>query len=529
MAVVVTAAARDHGDTWPQLGELGREAVVGGAVVGDLEDLDRPVDQARRHLRLRVRGQERVDLPVAREEHDGEQVRVRSLAARRRRPQHAKAEPAQPEAVSCADLENRNAAILRRGEGVALLLPRHGQTRIEHTLDGEPAQNVRGAADVVALRMRQDDRRQAAYAERAQLPGHVRLRRPLVDEDRALRHLQQHGVALADVQEGDPQARRRRQPRVRRQLPGEECRDERRRERDRGRAAPARQPLEPEQRERDGEQERDREAGVDLRERESRDGLGAGGDVRGEPPVQPRERERCRRQHRRQQRPDERGPEQRRDRERDEHVREERPQRHAPELEPQDRGGGRPAGGRDGERVADPGRHRVALERRLHARHDDEDGCDGGERELEARLEQRRRRPGEQDGRADGEEVPAVARPRDEPRERRESARDPRAHDRRLPADREDVRDDRGDRERLADEAADAEQPREADDPDREISDVLAGDGEQVVEPGRLELVLELRGQPLVLAEDDPDEHGSPLPFEPRRDRLRDVAAEPVR
>jgi hypothetical protein len=64
MPVVVVAPARDHGDLRPQLAQLVREAGVGGAVVGDLEDLDGPVDEPCGDVGLGVGGEQRVDLAV---------------------------------------------------------------------------------------------------------------------------------------------------------------------------------------------------------------------------------------------------------------------------------------------------------------------------------------------------------------------------------------------------------------------------------------------------------------------------------
>ena len=63
------------------------------------------------------------------------------------------------------------------------------------------AQDVGRATDVVPLRMRHHQQRQLADAEPPQLMRHVRLGWALVDEHRALRHLQQRRVSLTDVEE----------------------------------------------------------------------------------------------------------------------------------------------------------------------------------------------------------------------------------------------------------------------------------------------------------------------------------------
>ena len=171
---------------------------------------------------------------------------------------------------------------------------------------------------------------------------------------------------------------------------------------------------------------------------------------------------------------------------------------------------------------------RVALERKPELWQQQEDRADGGERELEARLEQGGRGPRQQDRRTQGEEVPAIARTGEEPRERGQATGDSGAHDRRLPADCEDVGSDRADRRDLGRQPVDPQQPGEPEHSDRKERDVLSRDGQQVVEPGGLEVAAELVGEPLVLAEHDSREHGTPVAGESRGDRARNVRAEPV-
>ena len=264
-------------------------------------------------------------------------------------------------------------------------------------------------------------------------------------------------------------------------------------------------------------------------EREPADHPRAGGDVGRQPAVQPAERERSSGQHGLDQRADECDPEQRPDRERDERVGQQRVDGNAAELQPEDRRGRGAAGGRDGERLAEPVGERVALERTPEPGQQQEDRADRGERELEAGLEQARRRPREQHRSSEREEVPAVPRAGQQPGERGEAAGDAGADDRGLPADREHVAGDRRDRDHLGGEAWDAEQPRQPEDAERQEGDVLARDGEQVVEPGRLEVVAQLVGQPLVLAEHDPGQHSVALPLERRGDRARDMRPEAIR
>ena len=249
---------------------------------------------------LRVGRQERVDLAVA------------SRAARRRdcsdpasgapgpvRPEHAEPEPAEPEGIAGSGLDDRDAARRQRPRARR---PRTGRRRraAGSSTRSTPmrAEHRLRAADVVALRVREDERRQPADAEVSELLRDLRLGRPLVDEDRALRNLEQDRVALTDVEERDPEAGRRRQLRPRAELPDEQRRHdrrgagERRGRRQRGsrcragaRAASrgGRRPPSPEPICANGSPPTSR---------------AHGGDVGGEPAVQPRERERRRRQQR---------------------------------------------------------------------------------------------------------------------------------------------------------------------------------------------------------------------------------------
>ena len=155
----------------------------------------------------------------------------------------------------------------------------------------------------------------------------------------------------------------------------------------------------------------------------------------------------------------------------------------------------------------DPDRgQRVALKPGAQAWHTDEDPGNRCERQLETRLEQGRRRPREQDQSAQGEEVPAVTRSRHEPGERCERAGDSRADDGRLPADGEHVRCDRADRQELAGDPRNPQQPRQAVDAERDVGDVLAGDGEQVGKTRGTEVLADTVRKSLVLAENDTED-----------------------
>ena len=148
-------------------------------------------------------------------------------------------------------------------------------------------------------------------------------------------------------------------------------------------------------------------------------------------------------------------------------------------------------------------RKRQAVELAPDARNGDEDRGDGGERQLEAGLQERRRHPRHQHQRADGEEVPTVARARGEPRKRGESSGDRGAGHRRLPADGKHVGGDHAERRELPERSRESEEPAEQEDARGEERDVLPRDGEQVVETGGAEVVLHVVRQPFVLAEHD--------------------------
>ena len=104
----------------------------------------------------------------------------------------------------------------------------------------------------------------------------------------------------------------------------------------------------------------------------------------------------------------------------------------------------------------------------------------------------------------------------------------PGPHHRRLRADGEHVRADGRERPDLARHARDAEQPRDEQHAARDERDVLARDGEQVVEPRGTERVPQVFVEPFVLAEHDPEQHGTPLTGDTRRERGADRRPEPV-
>ena len=192
----------------PKVAKLAGEARILRSVVRDLQDLHRRHGKPRGDVRLGVGGKEHVRRPVRRREDDGVQVRILGRAARVRRPQDAQDEPSYSEARSCANDAHGNAA--RSAQPPApprapARSPREPGSRIWATRSA--ANDVGRAADVVALRVREYERRERADAHAGELPRDVCLRRALIDEDAGSRRLEQDRVALADVEERHAQAR----------------------------------------------------------------------------------------------------------------------------------------------------------------------------------------------------------------------------------------------------------------------------------------------------------------------------------
>lgn len=416
----------------------------------DLEHLDGREVELRGDIRLGIRGEEDVGRAVRREHHDRVQVRILARHRAPVRPEDAHRKPAEPKHLAGPCPLDPHARRRGRDRRAPLVRPPPRLARVEELTHAEPADDLGGAADVVPVRMRQDDRGERADPQPPQLRRDAGLRRSGVDEDRPLPDLEQLGVPLPHVEERHAQTRRRR-PRRARAGDGPRERDRPSGEHGDEDAAPSpprccddRGAGAPDPREDESSAKR-----VDLCAGQLRDETCGERDPGGRPPSEPRQRDRRRRQQGRDHRSREAEPEERRDRRLRQRVREDAPQRHAAEVEPEDRGRPRPAGHRDRERSPDHlrehERERQRLQPPVDARHDDEDRGDGCERQLEARVEQRRRVPDEEHERAEGEEVPAVPLPRGEPGERRQRAGDGSPHDGRLPADGERVRGDGAD------------------------------------------------------------------------------------
>ena len=221
-------------------------------------------------------------------------------------------------------------------------------------------------------------------------------------------------------------------------------------------------------------------------------------------------------------------PEQRRDDGRRHRVGDHGVRRHGAELEEEDRRGGDAARDRHGDDGCRRTRQRVSLQPAHQARHEREDRGDGRERELKAGVEQVVRVPREQHERSEKQEPPAIPLAGTHPRERCEAARHAGPYHRRLRADGEHVRADRRERPDLPRHPRDAEQPCDEQHAAGDERDVLTRHGEQVVEPRGTERVPQVFVEPFVLAEHDPEQHGTPLAGDARRERGGDRSPEPV-
>ena len=175
VAVVVPRPDRDHRDAGSQHPEELRKACVLRAVVRDLQDLDPAQRQPRRHVALRVGGEQDVGCAVAREQDDGVLVRVLAGKPGTVRPEDAEPQLADAVDLAGADDVDRDIVLARgRARGALVARRRRGRkSRVDHGTDAQPTDHVGRAADVVALRVRQHDRRQRPEPEAAELARHI--------------------------------------------------------------------------------------------------------------------------------------------------------------------------------------------------------------------------------------------------------------------------------------------------------------------------------------------------------------------
>ena len=181
------------------------------------------------------------------------------------------------------------------------------------------------------------------------------------------------------------------------------------------------------------------------------------------------------------------------------------------ELDPRDGRRRETARGRDADELREFVRDRVALESSDDPRRDDEDRGNGGERQLESRVEQRVRVPREEDGRADEERLPTVPLPRREPREGAERRGDAGAHDGRMETDRERVRGNGGEGRDLCDDPSEPGEEHDRDGGASDRRDLQAIDGKAVIQPRRAEVGKQRLPDEVRAAEDDRLDDASPL------------------
>ena len=157
-----------------------------------LQDLDRCASRRRGDVGLGVGGEQHVRLAVARQEHDRALVRVLARQPGAVRPEHPKPQPTEPERRRRREPRRPGPRARRPTASAAsssALVAR--EPRVEHRVHGEPRAARLRAADVVALRCVSTSAESRRTPSVAQLPATSRFGRPLVDEDRALRHLEQ--------------------------------------------------------------------------------------------------------------------------------------------------------------------------------------------------------------------------------------------------------------------------------------------------------------------------------------------------
>ena len=441
--------------------------------MADLQDLDRRRAQRYGDVALRVGGEQGVDAAVGREQDRGVVVRVVCRGGLALGPQEPEPEAAEPVALARPRYGDRDTPLARRSKRALAERVREGQRRLEDKPDVQALDHLGSSADVVPGRVREHEQVEPADAERAQLIGDAGLRRPLVHEHRRAGHLQERGVALANVEDRDAQAVRRRRCVLGPAPPRDEKHEGERADGDRPRPSRRLQPKQDCDEERragkGGERPRRRHLSVGK----TADGASAPPEVSGQPAVCPRERGGGLGEQRVERRSGQRPAEQRRDDGRRERVRRHGVERNRSEMEPQDRRSHGAACSGDGDDLGQAAWQRVALEPAPEPRHEDEDRRHRRERELEARLQQRVRVPGEEHDGAHEEEVPALPRARREPRQRGERAGDSRAHDRGLPSDREHVPADRREGADLAEPTREAQRPGEQQHPADHVGDVL--------------------------------------------------------
>jgi len=160
MAIVVSLADRDERDPRAHQAQEVAQAFVRRPVVGDFQELDLGRMQRQADGRLGIAREERVELPVAREEDNAVLVRILAGEAGAVRPENA--DPKRPEGVGASDTGGHDRHVLGGGLPLerSLVGTVRGLERVEHEADRERVDHGGRAADMVAMRMRDDHRRE---------------------------------------------------------------------------------------------------------------------------------------------------------------------------------------------------------------------------------------------------------------------------------------------------------------------------------------------------------------------------------
>ena len=113
-------------------------------------------------------------------------------------PEHRSAKPPEPVRAARARAgTSGTAARVRSAASARSSGPYPGLERVDHRADRERPQHRRNSADMVAMRVRDDDRRERAQPQPPELTIDMRLRWTRIDEERALGRLEQDPVSLA--------------------------------------------------------------------------------------------------------------------------------------------------------------------------------------------------------------------------------------------------------------------------------------------------------------------------------------------
>lgn len=190
------------------------------SVVRDLQHVGtqplRGAEQTQLRLHLGVAGEQQDRPAVLDAQDDRALVEVAAEALVGRGAEHLGGRAADPQAVPCDDVAHRHIASARGGPHgfhgrrhatrFRPSIPRDVRRRQEQP-DADPAQHGRQPAGVVVVRVRQHDSIQDADPRRPQGRERRVGLRAAVDEDAGAGHLDEHGIALPDVEDHHPERR----------------------------------------------------------------------------------------------------------------------------------------------------------------------------------------------------------------------------------------------------------------------------------------------------------------------------------